>query len=150
VNVDAAVMSSFTEIMGNEKLSAAERGQALLDLQFKNAAKGAEDLKTAIAKAREADLQAVKTDQEFGGVRFEATVKASRSALAQFGGEELSKVLTEYGIDNHPAIVKAFARVRAAIAEDTVAGKGGTQPVANDRQSQLQARYNKSPKMFGK
>ena len=36
----------------------------------------------------------------------------------KFGGKALSQTLVELGIDNHPALVKAFAQIGKALSED--------------------------------
>lgn len=68
---------------------------------------------------RTKDVETLKADKEYGGVNYDATLKAAQSATAQFFGEEGSKVLKATGLDNHPAIVKGLARLRKAISEDS-------------------------------
>jgi hypothetical protein len=45
-------------------------------------------------------------------------IKAAQQAVAQVGGQELLDVLETTGLGNHPALIKAFARVGAVLAED--------------------------------
>lgn len=77
---------------------------------------------------RTKDVETLKADKVFGGEKYQATVDASKSAMTQFFGEDGSALLRASGLDNHPAIVKGLARVRAAIGEDKGAAPPGTAP----------------------
>lgn len=147
---DDKVLGEFKTLMSDEKLTSAQRAQALIDLQWKQAQAQTKAANDAWEAQKLADVEALKTDKEFGGVKYDATVKAAQSALQQFGGEEASKLLTAFGLENNPAVVKLLARVRSAIAEDSLAGKSGQAPQVNTREAQLQSRYDKSPTMFRK
>ena len=61
----------------------------------------------------------LKNDSEFGGQKFAANVEIARSAVVQYGGEDLATALKDLGMDNHPQLVKAFYKVGTAISEDT-------------------------------
>jgi hypothetical protein len=65
-------------------------------------------------------------DPEIGGDKFEASTKAAGRALDVFGTKGLRGLLVEYGLGNHPEVVRFFTRVGNAIGEDSAAGgKGG-------------------------
>lgn len=55
---------------------------------------------------------------KFGGKLESARIDAAR-ALDKFGGEELRKVLDDFGMGNHPVILEAFAKIGREVAEDT-------------------------------
>lgn len=63
----------------------------------------------------------LKSDKEFGGAKFEENVAMAQKALVRFGGQQLADELAKYGLDNHPGLAKAFAKVGRSIAEDSAA-----------------------------
>ena len=70
---------------------------------------------------------AVKADPEMGGKNYEATVKNALKVMERYGDPELKQLMgiaskdnpTGLGIGNHPALVRAFAKIGAAMGEDT-------------------------------
>lgn len=74
-------------------------------------------------------LGAVKSDPEIGGANLDTSVKHAQSAIARFGSPELKSFLDLSGAGSHPELVRAFARIGKAMAEDvivtgTTGGKG--------------------------
>jgi len=80
-------------------------------------------------------------DPDFGGKNLEATVSQAKKALIRFGGEEVARGLAEMGLGNYPPLVKAFARVGRAIAEDNSGPGGAPPPAPNDAEAEKRARY---------
>lgn len=73
-------------------------------------------------------FQETEKDPEIGGPKFEASVQNAARALSVFGTNGLKQLMVQYGIGNHPEVVRFFARVGSAIpAEDT---SGGGKPGA--------------------
>lgn len=62
----------------------------------------------------------VKADKDIGGSKFDATMAASAKAIDAFGTPELKELLKGSGLGNHPEMVRAFAKIGAAISEDKV------------------------------
>lgn len=119
-----ARLDAFTATMNDPKLSPAQKAQAIVDAQLAAAAEQQKANTQQIEQFRAADLEALKADPAFGGTKFDATVTASKSALAQFDEKDEAKSLfVSMGIDNHPAVVKLLARVRALIAEDSTTSR---------------------------
>lgn len=149
---DDAALKDFKAVFSNEKLTPAQRAQAVIDLDQKYAAQAQKAFQTQVEQQRTKDIDALKADKEFGGSRFDKTVADAKSAAKQFGGEEFSKLAEAAGLDVHPAFVKTFARIRAALSEDTtsqrVPGSQATdpakQPVTSQKQ-RLAQRYQKQP-----
>lgn len=52
------------------------------------------------------------------GRDFEANLEHAGRAVAAFGGRELGDALEQYGLSNHPAVIRAFARVGRTMGED--------------------------------
>jgi hypothetical protein len=100
-------------------------------------AKAAED---AAVAAREEATAAMKT--EWGG-QFNAKLDLAKRALDQFGGKAVAEIMTDTGLGNHPDVVRMFARIGEAIAEDKPAGMGGeSAPVVNDPRAKAMAIIN--------
>lgn len=148
--VDEKLFSDFKAIMGDEKTSLKDRAQKLIDLQFTHVAAQEKLYAEALDRDAAAHLEAVKADKEFGGANFEKTVKDARSAEQEFFGEEGSKLFKALRVENHPAYVKGLARIRAAIAESSIAGTGSqTASRPSTQYEQNKARYPKSPELWG-
>jgi hypothetical protein len=62
---------------------------------------------------------AVKADKDIGGDQFPATVKHCRLAVERFASPALKQALNETGFGNHPELVRCFAAIGKAMAEDT-------------------------------
>lgn len=69
----------------------------------------------------------MKSDKEIGGDAFTPSVKHAQNAINKFGTPELKSALDSYGMGNHPELVRVFARIGKAMAEDTHVqpGNGG-------------------------
>lgn len=153
--IDQKVLGEAKAIVADPKLSPKERLEKLFALQAASQSvramaeeKAIEEFKT---KQRDTHLAQLKADKDFGGARYEATLKAATSAEAQFFGGEFAKVLQEYGLENHPSWKLGLARIRSAIAEATMAGtvRGTEQNGASKAYLENKARYPKSPELWG-
>lgn len=54
------------------------------------------------------------------GREFEGNLEHAGRAVAAFGGHELGDTLEQFGLSNHPAVIRAFARVGRTMGEDTM------------------------------
>lgn len=108
-----------------------------------------------IDKARMAEYEAVdkawideiKADPDVGGKNFAASVAVMRSAVNQFGGEQLRAELDRLGISNNPILARAFYRIGKALGEDTTHSskvRSGANKGASSYEEKLAKRYNKS------
>lgn len=83
-----------------------------------------EQMKSASeSKAQFAEKSIGALKQEWGEA-FDKKVDYARRAVNEFGGDELKQALKNAGLDNHPALVKAFAKAGAFIKEDSLKGDG--------------------------
>lgn len=64
-------------------------------------------------------LEASKTDKEFGGEKFDASVAVALQARDRFATPELKTLMDQTGLGNHPEIVRLFHRIGTAIADDS-------------------------------
>ncbi len=72
------------------------------------------------------DLAELK--QEFGSA-FDERVTLASTALNEFGGEEVKKVINQYGLNNNPALVKMFAELGKLTSEGKMATDKNATPV---------------------
>ncbi len=129
VSMDAAVLGTY-EAKFRELGLTNDQAQALVSTYTAQ--------NTAALAAADADLQkqttewaaAVRNDPEYGGAKYDATVKAAERAIGKFGSPELKSFLDTTGLTNHPGLVKLLAGVGRAMGEDSfVPGAGsGSQP----------------------
>jgi len=81
---------------------------------------------TALRSSRQAQIdQGMRKLQEEFGDKHQAQIDLARSVVAKFGGDELVNYLNESGLGNHPALIKAFAKIGSGVLEDTIKGAGG-------------------------
>jgi hypothetical protein len=145
VKVDQPMLDAFTAFAKENKLTSESASAAV---------KWFADQQTAQVKAmadaheKQGDewLKSLKADPDFGGNHWESTVADSQRAMVQFDGTDgaLRALLSEYGLGNHPALVKAFARIGRAIKEDNSGRStgGGGKPVS--KEEKLAKMYPKS------
>ena len=75
-------------------------------------------------------VKQIKSDSEFGGVNFDKNMALARKGLKAVmpgdkeGDAALKELLDASGMGNHPAMIKAFARVGKLLKEDSVLDKG--------------------------
>lgn len=69
-----------------------------------------------------------KNDPEIGGAKFEENVNHAHQALERFGSPALKQALNKTGYGNHPELIRAFAKVGRAMADDTFIRPGGSMP----------------------
>lgn len=75
---------------------------------------------TLLAWANEA-----RTDPDFGGDKFDENRGYANKAFKMFGAPNLGVIINEWGLGNHPAILKTFAAVGRAMSEDKTIIRGG-------------------------
>lgn len=96
--------------------------QALADAYVKVQAAAVEKQQADHAARVKSWAEELKADPEFGGANFDGNVKAAHRAIVRFGDDGLKNFLNGSGLGNEPSLVRAFARIGKAIAEDSVAG----------------------------
>ena len=69
----------------------------------------------------------IKSDKEFGGEHFSASVADAKKALAQFDADgAVRTMLDATGYGDNPAVIRLFARIGRALGEDKMIGGRGT------------------------
>ena len=127
---DEQVIGAFSEIAKELNLTQ-EAAQKVLD---KMAPAIQARQSEQIAAVQSAWANQAKSDKEFGGDKLNENLAVAKKALETFGSPELSALLNESGMGNHPEIIRAFYRAGKAISEDRFVG-GGASHSRNDAKS---------------
>lgn len=142
VQANQEVLASFKETAKALGLKG-EQQQKLVDYWLGLSAQAQKAQQEKTDKQRLADIEAIKADAEFGGVKFDQTVADAKGFVAEFGGEDASKAFVAAGLDLNPGIVKMLARARKAISEDKLV-KGKIVPAAEDADAVMRKTFPKS------
>lgn len=144
---DEAQVKQLSELARAEGLKP-ETAQKFLDLY--DGVRGAEQ--KAADEALKAETESWDKswagDKDFGGEKTEATNKAANKAFEKYADADTLKFLKSTGLHKYPGLVKAFARIGAALKDDSIAGAAESAGAgAADEQRALQTLY---PTMFKK
>lgn len=140
VELQPDALTNFQGVAKELNLSQ-EAAQKLVNFQAEFMLEQATAAGEMATKMRTDWLEASKGDQEIGGQKFETTVEAGKRALEEFGTPELSSLLNESGIGNHPEMIRFAARVGAALGEDSFVPGGAK----NASKSLAQRIYGEKP-----
>ena len=108
-----------------------EQAQKAIDLYIKSM----QEQQELFLQERKNWVNEIKADKEFGGDKFDSTVKGAQLALRKFDGDgQMIQLLETSGFGDHPGVIKFLARIHAAMGEDQVFGerqndKGKSAPV---------------------
>ena len=137
VDIPKEALDQFAEVAKGSGLNG-EQASAMVAYQHQLGQQAAQ-LQVQQEEARDVKWQKELTqDADFGGEKLQATIVAAKNALRRFGGETLAASLQELGLGNHPGLIKTFARMGLASAEDDSSGKGsgaGSGPLTRDQQN---------------
>lgn len=133
VTLEAEGLDAFRNVLGEFERSgqvdhAAMQalGQQLVDMHISGLQKVAqsiqESLQTQFSTLKSDWLNAVKSDPEIGGNRFDTAVEAARNFIRTHGGTdeqqaEFRQLMQESGLGNHPAMVRLLARAGLGMQE---------------------------------
>lgn len=128
MTIDEAALAEFDPIARELNLSN-EQAQKLADIYSKRMAESSRQQQEQWKQTTEKWVDDVKADKELGGQNLETSIKHAQAALNKFGTPELRSQMDATGMGNHPELVRVFARIGKAMAEDTFvqSGKDGAQ-----------------------
>lgn len=118
--IDDVIMGDFKAFGQANKLTQ-DQMQGLLDLQGKLNQRMVEAAKETRAQWR----KDAESDKEFGGAKLEsskATIAAARDNLAS---QAFVDLMDQFGLSDHPEVLRHFYKLGLKISEDTTAGNGG-------------------------
>lgn len=117
VALDTEVTTEFKTLAKELDLSQ-ENAQKLTDLATKLSAKHQGQMADVLKQAAADWTQAAQTDKEFGGEKLNENLSVAKKARDTFGTPELTQLLDESGLGNHPEVIRFFYRTGKAISED--------------------------------
>lgn len=121
VAIDTEASDEFSSIAKELKLSK-EEAQKVADVGVKMAQRQAE----AHQKLVSSWIDSVKTDKEIGGDALNENLATARKAIDTFGSPELKDLFNQWGIGNHPEVVKFAVKIGKAISDDGFVRGGNT------------------------
>lgn len=117
VQVDEALLNEALPIFKDLGLNQ-DQAQKLVDFQAAQVQAGMQKQVDAFNDQKKEWLGLSTNDKEFGGDKFDENVKIAQSAVNRFGTPELKQLLDDYGVGNHPEIVRFMVKVGRLTAED--------------------------------
>lgn len=123
--LDAAHLER-TAAFAKERGLSNEDAQKVLERDHATVVAFIEGQKQAMVKKSEEWVQFSKADKEIGGEAFAKNAELAKRVLEKYGTESLRKTLDETGYGNHPELLRVFARVGKAMAEDTLVQPGAS------------------------
>lgn len=145
----------FTAPEGQEytpkMLEAFENAARNIDLPQEGAQKLLDSLAPALHQHALEQIESVKngwaesskSDKEFGGDKLTESLALAKQARDQFGTPELTALLEETGLGNHPEIIRAFVKIGKAVSQDAVIGNGRSAAPPKSTASLLYPSMNK-------
>lgn len=119
-------MAEFTGLAKEMNLSQ-ENAQKMADLGGKLVQKVQADQMKQIEQAQAQWASDARADKEFGGDKLGENMALANQALKAFASPELTTLLKESGLGNHPEIIRVFWKVGQAISSDSLV-PGGKKP----------------------
>lgn len=114
VTLDPDAVAEFEPIARELDLTN-EQAQKLVDIQAGLVRKQYEAWDKQVATW----VTEVKTDKEIGGTETKKSLVNAQAAITKFGTPELKAALDSTKMGNHPELVRVFARIGKAMAEDS-------------------------------
>jgi hypothetical protein len=119
VTLDPEAVAAFEPVAKELNLTN-EQAQKLVGLQAQLVQKQHEQWDAMV----ETWVKEIKGDKEIGGQVLNDSIKHAQRAISQFGTPELKTALDTTRMGNHPELVRVFARIGKAMAEDTFVSAG--------------------------
>lgn len=133
MEIDSDSMSVFKQVA--EELSLTQE-QAQTMLEKMAPAMNARQTEL-MSKAREDWVKQSTDDKEFGGDSLNKNLAVAKKAMDAFGTPELTKLLNESGLGNHPEVIRVFYRAGKAISEDGFVNGQSSASVVDDPAKRL-------------
>lgn len=136
IELDQQLLSEAVPIFKELGLTK-EQAQKLVDFQAKQVQAGSQKQIDSFNQQLDAWRDAAKTDSEFGGEKFDESIALARAAIGKFGTPELKQLLNDYGVGNHPEVIRFMVRVGKLTKEDVPGAQSNASTKPADRASLL-------------
>jgi len=136
MEVDVELLSQFEPVFKELNLTQ-EQAQKLVDIKAQQVEADKQSQVDAFNQLMNDWSEQSKNDKEFGGDKFEESVKTAQTAVNKFGTPELKQLLEEHGVGNHPEVIRFMYKVGKLTQEDVPGQNGQNSSPAMDRVSML-------------
>ncbi len=86
-------------------------------------------------------VDSLKSDNEFGGAKFEENVGIAQKAMTSYGSPELTQLLDETGLGSHPLFVKLMHKVGRDLGEGSLHRTTTEQPAERSLAERMYPNY---------
>ena len=128
ITLDEAALTGATPIFKDLGLNQ-DQAQKLIDVYAAQVQAGMDQQVDAFNQQKAEWRDASEADKEFGGDAFDENVKIAQAAISKFGTSELKQLLEDYGVGNHPEVIRFMFNVGKLTVEDTPGATGGVASV---------------------
>ena len=128
LQLDSKALESFSEVAKELNLSQDDAQKVIDKVSPVMAAKQQE----VLTELKTQWIENTSADKEFGGDKLTENLSMAKRALDTFGTPELTTLLNETGLGNHPEVIRAFYRAGKAISEDGFVKGTSSAPVEQD------------------
>jgi hypothetical protein len=136
VQIDESMLTEATPLFKELGLTQ-DQAQKLVDFQATQVQAGAQKQVDAFNQQKTDWRDQSASDKEFGGDAFEENIKVAQSAINNFGTPELKQLLEDYGVGNHPEVIRFMVKVGKLTAEDVPGGSSNPLQSTQNRVNQL-------------
>jgi hypothetical protein len=119
VALDETTLGEFKGVAKDLNLPQ-ESAQKLVDLATQMSQRWADQFTNQVTETRQGWLDASKADKEFGGDKLGESLATAKRAIDAYGTPELTQLLNETGIGNHPEVIRFMARAGKGVTETGV------------------------------
>lgn len=137
IEIDQTLLESATPMFKELGLNQ-EQAQKLVDFQAGQVQAAAQAQVDTFNQLKDDWSNQSKSDKEFGGDNFEKNIGVARAALDTYGTPELTSLMNDYGIGNHPEIIRLLVKVGGTLQEDV---PGSTTAASKPDQSRVDQLY---------
>ena len=125
VELDTALLDKFTPLAKELKLDNAGVQKLANFLAEQRQAEAGNQVK-AWEGVVDGWVQATKADPEIGGEKLGPALASAKAVVDKYGNDKLkAELFDQYGIGNHPEVIRFLAKVGADMADDKLHGGSG-------------------------
>lgn len=114
----------FLSVMNDEKLTPADRAQALIGMSNNLLDAASEANSAAWDKMQETWQDEVRNDPQIGGTKFQGTMESIGRLVEEFGSPELRQILDDTGAGNSIHVIRFLASLSSKLTEGSAPRPG--------------------------
>lgn len=118
MTVDAAMIEQAMPLFKEAGINQAQ-SQKFVDLYAAKMQEVEQGKLDTFNQLRQDWVKQSKSDPDFGGDKFDENIASAKAALDKFGTPELSKLLDDFGVGDHPEMIRFMVSVGRLTQEDT-------------------------------